>query len=850
MADIFVGSVAVGVVPDARGWDSKMRAQLVPSSAAVGDEIGKTMSGRITDQMGKAGSDSAGAFSDTFQKRLKAALAALPKAKIDADSTEADRKVAELRAKLEELAHTDIIDPEAAMRSLAEIDAELAEVSRSAKDIRVTFDTKEARAQLALLKRDIPSGGGGRGGILGKIGGLFGGGGGSGGEGAGGAAASAASSDLGLINPATISAGIASLPFIAQTAAGGIVAALGGALAGVGIAGAVMSGKLTKQWKSFTGQAKLDLESIGQDFIPVLKDILSTAGTVLGQMTPVFSSAMGQIAGPFKTFSDTLLRTFTQPEVALSIHAVATAFGDILKALTPTLASDVNDIAHGIINISNAISENPQAFADFVSDFFKLAGFILDLLSTLTRVANWIEAHWDWARWILVPEIVMIQETIAHFNEWRHDIADIFDGIRHDIAHYWANIQHDTANVFDSIRHNIAHYWDLIFEDTIGKLIRLQDAVQNYISAILHDIANIFDTIRHDIAHAWDLIYSDTIGKLINLTSAVVSWFRNLPGRIAGAMGSLGSVLVNAGENLIDGLWTGIKNKWNDVVGWFKGLPSKILGALGIHSPPDWSISAGKDVMTGVLKGLAHGASDVKGFFVNLASSLTGPLKNVWKTISGVGGAIGGFISKLIGGGGSGVARWAGVVAQAAAMPGCPDTGTEGFFRVQTELAEAECCNNWDINAQNGDPSRGLLQTIGSTFAAYHVPGTSNNIYDPLANVAAAINYAVHTYGPTLERGGMGMGSGHGYDAGGWLPPGVTMAVNNTGSPEAVLSPSQWSALTAAGNAPQYHAHFDGLTGQVIEGHVRTAFQAMSITQGSCLASGAGGHNGNHSASD
>jgi phage-related tail protein len=49
---------------------------------------------------------------------------------------------------------------------------------------------------------------------------------------------------------------------------------------------------------------------------------------------------------------------------------------------------------------------------------------------------------------------------------------------------------------------------------------------------------------------------------------------------------------------------------------------------------------------------------------------------------------------------------------------------------------------------------------------AYHVAGTSSNIYDPLANVAAAINYARHVYGPTLMSGGGGLGSGHGYAMG------------------------------------------------------------------------------------
>ncbi|MGW0363674.1 LysM peptidoglycan-binding domain-containing protein [Streptomyces sp. NPDC002990] len=55
--------------------------------------------------------------------------------------------------------------------------------------------------------------------------------------------------------------------------------------------------------------------------------------------------------------------------------------------------------------------------------------------------------------------------------------------------------------------------------------------------------------------------------------------------------------------------------------------------------------------------------------------------------------------------------------------------------------------NNWDINAKNGVPSKGLLQVIAPTFQAYHVPGTSQNAYDPVANITAACNYAAARYG-------------------------------------------------------------------------------------------------------
>ncbi|MEU6536311.1 transglycosylase SLT domain-containing protein [Streptomyces sp. NPDC047000] len=55
--------------------------------------------------------------------------------------------------------------------------------------------------------------------------------------------------------------------------------------------------------------------------------------------------------------------------------------------------------------------------------------------------------------------------------------------------------------------------------------------------------------------------------------------------------------------------------------------------------------------------------------------------------------------------------------------------------------------NGWDTNAAAGIPSKGLLQVIQPTFRAYHVAGTSWNIFDPVANITAAANYAADRYG-------------------------------------------------------------------------------------------------------
>jgi len=47
--------------------------------------------------------------------------------------------------------------------------------------------------------------------------------------------------------------------------------------------------------------------------------------------------------------------------------------------------------------------------------------------------------------------------------------------------------------------------------------------------------------------------------------------------------------------------------------------------------------------------------------------------------------------------------------------------------------------------------ARGIAQTIPATFARYHQPGTSNNIYDPVANICASMNYVIHRYGVSLN---------------------------------------------------------------------------------------------------
>jgi Transglycosylase SLT domain len=63
--------------------------------------------------------------------------------------------------------------------------------------------------------------------------------------------------------------------------------------------------------------------------------------------------------------------------------------------------------------------------------------------------------------------------------------------------------------------------------------------------------------------------------------------------------------------------------------------------------------------------------------------------------------------------------------------------------------------NTWDSNAMRGTPSRGLMQTIPSTFRTYVHPDLADrSITDPVANITAGVRYMIDRYGMDTVRAG------------------------------------------------------------------------------------------------
>nr|DAP66116.1 MAG TPA: tail tape measure [Caudoviricetes sp.] len=152
------------------------------------------------------------------------------------------------------------------------------------------------------------------------------------------------------------------------------------------------------------------------------------------------------------------------------------------------------------------------------------------------------------------------------------------------------------------------------------------------------------------------------------------------------------------------------------------------------------------------------------------------------------------------GGGDSGgnVEMYRGLVERLLREKGQPVSLADSVLRrmQQESGGNPHAINNWDSNAAKGTPSKGLMQTIDSTFQSYKDPGF-DDIWDPESNIRASMNYALAQYGSlsaAYDRAG-------GYANGGILPaflrdsggvlPNNSVAVNMSGHDEWVFNSDQ-----------------------------------------------------------
>lgn len=463
-----------------------------------------------------------------------------------------------------------------------------------------------------------------------------------------------------------------------------------------------------------------------------------------------------------------------------------------------------------------------------IMDYVDLVGKVFQALWNTYVVPVWngikdaIGAAWNWIVTNVMNVIHTEIEGLGIIFNWLHDnvIQPVWQNIQDSISAVWNWL---SSNVFDPISHVI---------DGIGKGFDLMG------QGIKRAWDGIVDAAKTPVKFMIDQVYNKGIMPVWNDVAGVVGLGKMDPiplnfasgGVMPGYQPGVDSIhaMLSPGEAIMVPEWTkmvgpdrifamnhaarnGDTGSVKSMLGFANGgVVGDILGAIGgaVDALKSAALGGLKAAATPVVQGiysLADGALGTTGFGGLLDSGvhklgdgflsfLGGKDSSAPKSSVGSPGAVSGDL-----------AGWVTAAMAAAGVNGGNWTNGLEVIAMHESGGNPNATNNWDSNAAAGDPSRGLMQTIGSTFEAYRMASLPDDIFDPVANIVAGIHYIQSRYGDisnvpglvSMAQGGPYVGySGGGvtpvlYDEGGWLPPGRTLVQNNTGQPERVLAPGQ-----------------------------------------------------------
>lgn len=537
--------------------------------------------------------------------------------------------------------------------------------------------------------------------------------------------------------------------------------------------------KVAKWFSSLSGTSKTIIVVIGgiamviSALLPILAVVaggIAAAGGAMAFLTGVLLPVAGIIAGLIA--------------VVAAVVAVIKNWGDI----TDWLSEKWNAFKDWMSGLWDSISEKIQGVWNGIKDFF--ADIWEQIYNVIEGPLKFIEGTIGAVMYAIQAVIYTVWEVIKFALKsawnWIKDTASaIFTPVANFFSGIWNGIKDTATGIWNSIKGTLGGIWDSIKE-------KAMDAF----SSVWKFIKDGFNNLK------------DTLGGIVKgIANAIV---KPIGGAVNGVINGVNWVLDKVGSDKQFALWEvpkfargtgGIPKDTLGIVNDQKGSTYKEM-IVPPHGKP--FIPEGRDVVLPLEKGtkimpanqtksfleeLPHFASGIGDFFGGIWSTVKDFTGNVWDYIThpskivqiaidkftDLTGAFEPWISVAKGAANTvfdsvvgfvkgifdtqsnvnynpsaGVEQWRTLAIRALQMTGQYSEANlqRLLYQMQTESGgNPNAINNWDINAVNGTPSKGLMQVIDPTFRAYAMAGYDKNIYDPLSNMLASIRYAVSTYG-------------------------------------------------------------------------------------------------------
>lgn len=537
--------------------------------------------------------------------------------------------------------------------------------------------------------------------------------------------------------------------------------------------------KVAKWFSSLSGTSKTIIVVIGgiamviSALLPILAVVaggIAAAGGAMAFLTGVLLPVAGIIAGIIA--------------VVAAVVAVIKNWGDI----TDWLSEKWNAFKDWMSGLWDTISEKIQEVWNGIKDFF--ADIWKQIYNVIEGPLKFIEGTIGAVMYAIYAVIYTVWEVIKFALEkawkWISDTASaVFVPVANFFSGIWNGIKDTATVIWNSIKGTLGGIWDSIKE-------KAMDAF----SSVWEFIKDGFNRLK------------DTLGGIVKeIANAIV---KPIGGAVNGVINGVNWVLDKVGSDKQFALWEvpkfargtgGIQKDTLGIVNDQKGSTYKEM-----IIPPDGKpfIPEGRDVVLPLEKGtkimpanqtksfleeLPHFASGIGDFFGGIWDTVKDFTGSVWDYIthpskivqiaidkftdlsgafepwiSVAKGAVNTVLDSVVGfvkgifdtqsnvnyNPSAGVEQWRTLATRALQMTGQYSEANlqRLLYQMQTESGgNPNAINNWDINAVNGTPSKGLMQVIDPTFRAYAMPGYDKNIYDPLSNMLASIRYAVSRYG-------------------------------------------------------------------------------------------------------
>ena len=408
----------------------------------------------------------------------------------------------------------------------------------------------------------------------------------------------------------------------------GALAALPVALAGIGLAGALMNERVQTAFtklkeratrtlidigKPLTGPLIDGAESLGRAFdsiAPYLKQISAEAAPLVsgffsrvesfadkvGPKLPAmfrnalpvvggFASLIGQVAGAVgRLFSGDLLNGANLRTAFEAAGKTIAGVIDRIRAIGDFLAPFIQQIAAGLQPVIDAVVAGFDLLLKKlqpVSDWFKENPSIIQAVATAIGIVTVALTAFS-----VVMAIVNAVMLLSPFTWIVLGIVALIAVIILCVKH-WDKIKAAMSRLWTWVKGVFAKGWDWL-------KAKLTAAVQGFVAAN---------------ARAWAMVKARL--------AAAVAWYVGLPGRILRAVGKFGSLLVSRGRDLVAGLSSGVVNRWAALREWIGGIKDRVKSRIGNTARTLYS--AGRDLLAGMIEG-------VKAMAGRLISAVTGPI--------------------------------------------------------------------------------------------------------------------------------------------------------------------------------------------------------------------------------